>query len=208
MLCKFFGLPGSGKTSLISYYAALEQARIDCGISKYKYVYTNVKLNVRGVRYIPNIKEFMGKKDLSYGVLLLDESTLMFNSRKWKSFEDEILEFFVLHRHFFVDVYLFSQRADSDDLNIRALFDRIYLIRKGIFFRNWSYCIRIPHGIAFSKSADGKDEYGDIIQGYKKPHILLRLLSHRLYLPACYNSFNSFDAPELPKLHRLEYTEM
>lgn len=208
MLCKFFGLPGAGKTSLISYYAALEQARIDCGISKYKYVYTNVKLNVRGVRYIPNIKDFMGKKDLSYGVLLLDESTLMFNSRKWKSFEDEILEFFVLHRHYKVDVYLFSQRVDSDDLNIRALFDRIYLIRKGIFLRDWSYCIRIPHGIAFSKSADGKDEYGDIIQGYKKPHILLRLLSHRLYLPACYDSFDSFDAPELPKLHRLEYTEM
>lgn len=208
MLCMYFGLPGSGKTSLLTYMCALEQARIDCGLSRYKQIYTNVSMNVRGVRVVPDIKSLMGKKDLSYSLLMLDEATLLFNCRKYKTFPDEVLEFFVLHRHYKCDVSLFSQRVDSADLNIRALFDRIYLIRKGIFFRKWSYCIRIPHGIAFSKGEDGKDTYGDIVQGYKKPHILLRMLSHRLYLPACYKSFDSFEAPELPKLSRLEYQEM
>lgn len=208
MLCMYFGLPGSGKTSLLTYMCALEQARIDCGLSRYKQIYTNVSMNVRGVRVVPDIKSLMGKKDLSYSLLMLDEATLLFNCRKYKTFPDEVLEFFVLHRHYKCDVSLFSQRVDSADLNIRALFDRIYLIRKGIFFRKWSYCIRIPHGIAFSKGEDGKDTYGDIVQGYKKPHILLRMLSHRLYLPACYNSFDSFDAPDLPKLSKLEYQEM
>lgn len=201
MLCMYFGLPGSGKTSLLTYTAALEQARIDSGLSPYKFIYTNVQINVRGVRYCPDIKDLMGKNDLSYGLLLLDEATLLFNCRKYKTFPDEVLEFFVLHRHYKCDVKLFSQRVDSADLNIRALFDRIYLIRKGTLLRNWSYCIRIPHGIAFSKDSEGKDTFGDIVQGYKKPHILLRLTAHRLYLPACYNSFDSFEAPKLAPLY-------
>lgn len=205
MLCMYFGLPGSGKTSFLAYTAALEQARIDCGISPYKQIYSNVDLNVRGVRFVSDVKSLMGKFDLSYSLLLLDEATLLFNCRKYKTFPDEVLEFFVLHRHYKCDVLLFSQRVDSTDLNIRSLFDRIYIIRKGFFFRRWSYCIRIPHGIAFTKDNEGKDTYGDIVQGYKKPHILLRLTAHRLYLPACYNSFDSFEAPELPRLRTGQY---
>lgn len=205
MLCMYFGLPGSGKTSYLTYKAALEQAKIDSGISHYKQIYSNVRLNVRGVRFVQDIKSLMGKKDLSFSLLLLDEATLLFNCRKYKTFPDEVLEFFVLHRHYKCDVELFSQRVDSADLNIRALFDRIYLIRKGLFFRKWSYCIRIPHGIAFTKDSQGKDTYGDIVQGYRRPNILFRLTAHRLYLPACYNSFDSFEAPKLPALRVGEY---
>lgn len=200
MLSLYFGLPGAGKTSLLVYLAALEQSKIDIGVSNYKYVYSNVRMNVASVRYVPNIKDIIGKFDLSESLLLLDEATLLFNNRKYKSFPDELLEFFVLHRHYRVDVIMFSQRVDSTDLNIRSLFDRIYIIRKGRILRNYSYAIRVPHGIAFSKDVTGKDTFGDIIQGYKEPNILLRLFSHRLYLPACYRSFDSFEAPKLPRL--------
>lgn len=200
MLCLYFGLPGSGKTSYLCYFAALEQARIDSGVSNYERVISNVELNVRGVVYCPSIKEMLGKFDMKKSLLLLDEATLLFNNRMWKTFDNNLLEFFVLHRHYFVDVMLFSQRVDSTDLNIRALFDRIYLIRKGIFRRRWSYCIRIPHGIAFTTDATGKDTYGDIVQGYKKPGMLYRLTAQRLFLPSCYDSFDSFEAPDLPPI--------
>lgn len=203
-----FGLPRAGKTTYISYLAAYHQARIDAGISKYKYVYTNVPVDVRGVRFLPAVKDVLWNFDICDSILLLDEGTLLFNSRKFKDFTDELTRFFVLSGHLKIDVWLFTQRWDGIDIQIRNIVERVYYIHKGKFNRKWSYVVSVPYQVAFPQTIDGKDAVGDIAMGYKKPPRLNRLLAKRLYLPAFYSSFDSFERPYFRPLPAAMYQEM
>lgn len=192
----YFGLPGCGKTTMLAKkaYDAIQSGR-------YINVYTNVGLNIAGVTVIEN--DCIGKYELENCLLLIDEATLFADSRAYKEFSKGKLEYFLEHRHRNADIMLFTQQWDGVDRKIRTITDRVYHIKKGVLFGHWfSTCYRIPYDIIIpdpNKSGNG-EKLGEIIQGYCKPPILVRIFAQRIYRPRYYKYFDSWELEKLPRL--------
>ena len=192
----FFGLPGCGKTTLMSYFG--------CKFTKgkrYQNVYGNVKMKIDGYTYIDN--ECIGKYNLENAAILIDEATLFADSRDYKNFTKEKLQYFLEHRHFKVDIYLFTQQWDGIDRKIRVITDRVYYVYKSpIFGLLWSTYYRIPYGIIIpdANKKNSGEKLGEIIQGYCKPNILVRLFAPKLFRPFYYKYFDSWERYELVDL--------
>ena len=196
----FFGLPGCGKTTLmtkIAYDAVRSK--------KYQNVYCNVRLKMFGVTYISN--DCIGKYALENGLILIDEATLYADNRAHKDFSTMQITYFLEHRHFNVDIYLFTQQWDGVDRKIRVITDRVYYVYKGLFSGLWfTRYYRIPYGIIIpDKKSDGQ-KLGEIIQGYCKPNFFIRLFSPWIFRPKYYPYFDSWERPPgfnpLPRSYR------
>ena len=191
----YFGLPGCGKTTMLTKLA-LDGVR--SGV--YVNVYTNVALSVPGVTIIDN--ECIGQFELRDCLLLIDEATLFADSRAYKSFDKGKLEYFLEHRHRNADIVLFTQQWDGVDRKIRVITDRVYYIKKGLLLGKWfSSCYRIPYDIIIpDPKKNNGEKLGEIVQGYCKPPLLVRLFSKKIYRPKYYPYFNSWELVELPPL--------
>ncbi len=199
MISGFFGLPGVGKTSFLAKIAYLENRRIKRGKSKYKQVYSNFwcdgcfRLSFRD----------LGKYDISDSLILIDEITLEADSRDFKSFTQQLKQFFVLHRHYNCDIVYFTQQYDGLDKKIRDLTFDLWHVRKlGCFTmaRRIYRCLDI-----------NKDSH-EIVQGYRFPGMIETLLSFLFpfvfrirrwcFRPRYYKYFDSWDKVELPPYRR------
>lgn len=190
----YFGLPGSGKTTILAHLAlkAIKQG-------KYENVFSNVYLNIPGVTVIDN--ECIGKYELRNCLLLIDEATLFADSRAYKTFDKGKLEYFLEHRHRNADICLFTQQWDGVDRKIRVITDRVYYVYKGFWTKNWiSSYYRIPYGIVIPDPKRGGDKLGEIIQGYSKPPLYIRLFAKRIYRPRYYKYYDSWALDPLPEL--------
>lgn len=192
----YFGLPGCGKTTLMSSIA-LRGVRS----KRYSNVYCNVHLAIDGVTYIDN--DCIGKYNLHDGLILIDEATLFADNRAYKNFGLDKITYFLEHRHYNVDICLFTQQWDGVDRKIRVITDRVFYVYKGFFLGNWitSY-YRIPYGIIIPdpKRNQSGEKLGEIVQGYCKPNFLVRLFCPKLFRPKYYKYFDSWERPELPEL--------
>lgn len=194
MLALYFGLPGCGKTTLLTKFAykALKS-------KKYKNVYCNIPLDLNGLIRIN--ENDLGKYQIENGLVIFDEATIAFDSRQFNKRSKEILDFIMLHRHYNTDIVLFSQGWDTCDKRIRQITDRVYYVYKGIFTGKWiSKYWRIPYDILFPDPKKGNEGLGQIIQGYKKPSIFVRMFAKKIYRPKYYKYFDSWEAPTLPPL--------
>ncbi len=191
----YFGLPGCGKTTFLAYlaYKALRSG-------KYNFVYSNVRLALPGVTLIEN--DCIGKYELRDCLLLIDEATLFADSRGWKDFSAGRLEYFLEHRHRCADIVLFTQQWDGVDRKIRVITDRVYYVYKGLILGRWvSSCYRIPYGIIIPDAKkNGSDRLGEIIQGYRKPPLFVRMFATRIWRPKYYKYFDSWELDSLPSL--------
>lgn len=198
MIKLFFGLPGCGKTTLLTSIAYSE-SRKKGRKKKYDNIYANIRINVPGVTYIDN--DCIGKYDLRNCLLLIDEATLFADSRSYKEFDKGKLMYFLEHRHFRSDIFLFTQQWDGVDRKIRVITDRVYYMYKGLLFGKWiSSYYRIPYGIIIPDKKDNGEKLGEIVQGYCKPLLLNRIFSKKLFRPFYYRFFDSFETPYLPPL--------
>lgn len=190
----YFGLPGCGKTTFLARlaYKALKSG-------DYQYIYTNVNLKMPGITIIDN--DVIGKYELHDCLLLIDEATLFADNRAYKEFSKQRMEYFLLHRHRNADIVLFTQQWDGVDRKIRVITDRVYYIYKGVLFGHWfSSCYRIPYGIIIPDPKKGSEKLGEIIQGYSKPPIFIRLFATRIFRPRYYPFFDSWELVPLPKI--------
>lgn len=119
MITCIVGFPGSGKTT-----DAARRTR---------------KFRKKGIKVYSNIPELtdtipvtlkdLGKFSLHDGVLIFDEAGIELNNRSYKTFPREAIEFFKLHRHDRMDIFIYSQ-AEDYDVTVRRLCERMYIIRK------------------------------------------------------------------------------
>lgn len=100
----YFGLPGCGKTTLVAAFALK-------GVKSKRYdnVYCNVRLAMDGVTFVEN--DQIGSYYLHDGLLLIDEATLFADNRSYKSFSKQLAQFFLLHRHYNLDIVLIALRG-------------------------------------------------------------------------------------------------
>ena len=125
MISLYFGLPGQGKTTILAAHAL---AAVRDRRKRYKHVYCNIPLKIPGVIYIDN--DCIGKFDLSDALILIDEGTIFADSRDFKSFSGDKVYYFMLHRHFNVDIEIFVQQWDALDRKIRCITDRVFYKHK------------------------------------------------------------------------------
>lgn len=191
----YFGLPGAGKTTMLVHCACK-------GVKNkaYKHVYSNIAIAVEGVTYIDN--SCIGVYDLHDALILIDEATLFADSRDFKNFSRNLLEYFLEHRHYNVDIVLFTQQWDGVDRKIRVITDRVFYVYKDKLFGKWfTRCYRVPYGIIIpDPKKDNGEKLGEIVQGYAKPSFLVRLFSPWLYRPRYYKYFDSWERRPLPPL--------
>ena len=187
MITGYFGLPGCGKSTFLTKLAKHYQ-RLG-----YR-VFVLSEYPVDGC-YLFDWND-LGKYDMSNSVILIDEITLKADSRDYKKFNDTLKQFFILARHYHVDICWFTQQFDGLDKKIRELTSCLYYIRSAGLF---SYAVRIDRFIHIDK------EQKEIKVGYKLSG-LLRILfgwlndSFKLcFRPKYYKFFDSFTAPDLPK---------
>lgn len=186
MIVEFFGLPGVGKTTLLAKEAVDNQRMIDKGLSKYKYVYSNVFVNYPGIRLIK--WEYIGLYDYTDCLILIDEVGLNAHCRSHEQFPKRIIEWFCTHRHDRVDLYFFAQYYNQADKVIREVTERLYYMRRSII-PGRTRIIKIPKTIIIPKDT------GEIKEGYRMPSFIERLFvaksfSRRRY----YKYFDSWDS--------------
>lgn len=191
-LALYFGLPGCGKTTLLAKLA-LE------GVKKYPNVYCNVHLKIPGVIYIN--RDDIGQYDISDGLLLFDEAQLGFDNRSWGSFNNSLIKYFSMYRHFNMRICFFSQSWDKLDIKIRQLTSEVYYVYKRKI-TGWykSSFYRIPYDIIIPSRDSSGAHIGEIIQGYCKPDFLTRIFAHKIYRKKYYKYFDSFERYPLPPL--------
>lgn len=191
----FFGLPGSGKTTLATALALQLSKRPNFN------VYANFDLNIPKV--IPIKNDQIGKFNLHDGVLLIDEATIFADSRQFKSFSTDLVKLFCLHRHFRLDIYCFLQNYNRTDLTIRMLADKVFWIRK---FGPWTFAVEIPMSVFIPKKdvADESGTAGEIVNGYYRPPFWSYIFCKKIYRKKYYPYFDSFSLgdlhlPDLPE---------
>lgn len=188
----YFGLPGAGKTSIATQICVDESYKIKMGISRYSCVITNCPVTCEGVLF-SNDFSFLGTHYVKGALYVIDEATLLWDSRNFKVFAKNLVKGFVLHRHTKNDVIVMVQIWNRLDKTIRDICDRVYYLHKGAVVRQLTYCNRIPYSILFP---DNGDNAGDIVMGYKKCPWYMKIFSKRLWRPSYYKYFDSFWIPD------------
>lgn len=191
MITCFFGLPGCGKSTMLAKIAAKELRRIRKGKSPYKRVLSNYY--IKGC-HILNFAD-IGHVDMSDSLILIDEISLDADSRDFKQFSKDLKQFFILHRHYGVDIVYATQQYDGVDRKIRELTHNLYYMKKA---GQITYANAIYRKITIT-------EESDIKVGYEFPKLLKILFAFRQNVELCfrplyYKYFDSFEAPELDKV--------
>ena len=185
---RYFGLPGCGKTTVLTMLA-IQGVKSQ----KYKNIYTNVEnLCVHGVTYVPF--DLFGDYEFRDCLLLVDEAMVECGDRDYKAFGKKKIRAFVMHRHKYSDIVLFSQEPDGIDKKIRSITDRMYYVKKGLITGKWiSTIYKIPYGLVWPSENSNGENLGKIVMGYKKPPFFASLFAKRIYRPKYYPYFDSWE---------------
>lgn len=171
MIVGIFGLPRSGKTTLLAKIAKKNQKKTK--------VYSNFAC--KGCYQLDFSQ--LGKRDFHDCVMLIDEISLICDSRDWKSFSSDLVYFFTHHGHYNITIYYCSQWMTDCDVKIRRMTEELIYVEKTLF--GFSKRYRIERDIATNDS-------GDIVDTYR----------FRLGLPFLrrpyYSMFDSFVRKSLP----------
>lgn len=200
MITCYFGVPGCGKTTLLTKIAQKELKRIRKGRSPYKHILTN--FYCQGCEMV-DFKD-LGTQYIENSLILLDEITLDCDSRDFKVFSKGHKDFFTLHRHLMNDIIVFCQDFDRMDKTIRNNVYDLWYITKPVFplLREFSVCRRIYRNIAINEMTS------DLTLGYRFPNFWERVFSPSVrfvFRRPYYKFFNSFDTSSLSDRPLFEY---
>lgn len=132
-----------------------------------------------------------------HSVILVDEVGMIWDSRDFKNFKNEVRDWFKYQRHNKVKVYLFSQTFDIDK-KLRDLTDQMYLLVK--LFRVFSYGKKIDKHIVLNNST--AEAPSTIAENLKfEPFIFFFLGTRTLtYIPHWSKGFDSHSRLPIPDL--------
>lgn len=183
----FYGVPGSGKTTLAAYIAR-------DFLKKGRKVFCNVPI----VDTLKVVRSDIGSYQISDGVLLFDEAGVDFNNRfgnqKGSQFKltEAMTQWIKYYRHYQISHFAcFTQREDID-ITIRGICDRVYILSKtGLpFIVQFQLC-----PFYLDVDVPPNSSIGQLCSGLKKSPFGI----HFVYSPPLWKSFDTYDAPKLPE---------
>lgn len=173
-----FAPPGTGKTTLAAHL--VRDSFVNHGTKK---VYSNVP--IRGALKL-DFKD-LGKHEYRDCVFLIDEAGIELSNRNWqKNLDDDQIYVLKKHRHYNIDIYVFSQHYNDVDNKLRELTTQILFLKKS----------RIPffvHAKAVYKTMDLVN--GQFVEYYEWD----KSNSFRFFIANTWAYFNSYDTTQLPK---------
>lgn len=177
-----FAPPGIGKTT---YAAKIVRDNVVRKLNEEnKPVYSNVP--IIGAIQLENIKD-LGKYLYKDCVIVIDEAGSELSNRNWHNNLDlDTIDFIKKHRHYNVDIYLFSQAHADVDNKFRELTTKILMLQ-----RTW-----IPfqiHARAIRKKMDLVN--GAIVEFYE----WYEEQSFKFFNPTLWAYFNSYDIDKTKK---------
>ena len=172
MIQGVFGLPRSGKST---YLAKLARKAIKKGIK----VYSNYYIEGCYTLDFSNL----GKYDYSDCLMLIDEISLLADSRDWKDFDSDLKYFITNHGHYNVTLVYCSQSYQDCDKKIRNCTDSLYYITK------------LPFGFSRVRLID---KVMGVSEGRMQEVYELSGLGHFVFRPRYYKYFDSFVRRPLP----------
>lgn len=200
MIITYFGNPGVGKTTL-GVKLARNALRIrKARKRKYEHAYCNFDVSARGVKQC----SFDGIGDWTFpqnSFVVLDEAGIEFNNRSFKLMPKKAIEWFKLHRHYKVDVVVFSQSWEDMDITIRRLSNQLWHMRR---LGPWTICRRVYKFVTVDENTK------QIIDGYRMASPLWLLVLPLQWVgllpktwtmtfrPFYYRFFDSWKVPDTP----------
>lgn len=199
MIRLFFGRPGCGKTTLVCKMLKQKQ-------KYYCTTWSNVSNEVPGHNFYTDLED-LGEYTVPWNsYLAVDEAGIQYNNRSFKTLPKAAIRWFKLHRHYGVDIDLFSQSWEDTDITLRRLTDELwYCYRLG----PWTLCRRVYKRIMVDENTH------QIIDGYHMPNFLwllvwplwkIKLVDTKFMLtfrPFYYKYFNSWERYDLPEYPRI-----
>lgn len=167
-----FGLPRSGKTT---YLCKIAHKCIKNG----EKVYTNFPC--KGALKLDF--STLGKLDYHDCTILIDEISLLCDSRDWKTFGSDLRYFFSNHGHYCINIYYCSQWLTDCDVKIRRMTEELYYVEKWIFGLSKRYTVE--RDVKTTDSGEVTDSYR-----FRRPYFF--------YRPRYYKMFDSFSRRSLP----------
>lgn len=193
-----FGLPGSGKSVFLTKCVidALNHKPTIVGghvlqDGNYSQILTNFE--VKGC----NILEWdkLGNTDIRDSLIVCDEIMIYADSRKFKSFTDDLTFFFSQHRKFGITFLWASQTYRDCDLRIRNLTERFFFCEPApIFSKKFSIISPIVAGMVVKN--------GDISEGYELAPPAQRKI---IYLPRYWSYFDSYQTIQTKELQQYTF---
>lgn len=185
------GKKGSGKSTLMTKIAikALRRGQL---------VYTNAL-------DIPN-RIYFDPKDIGLidfqpnSIVLVDERSLIWPNRNWKSTRDDTIRWFRYQRQYRIRCYLFSQTFDVDS-KIRDLSDSMYLVTP--FLRRWSVRRAIDKKIVIQHGS--RDSPSTIAEDFDFRPIFRSGRFKLTFIPRWSRYFKSFNPPFIPPYPGFQY---
>jgi hypothetical protein len=184
MFTHVFAPPGTGKTTLAAKI-------VRNSINSNKPVYSNVDIKGAYHFFISDL----GKYEYKDCTLIIDEAGSEINNRDWKTnLNKKQLKFIKKHRHYNVDIYLFSQSYDETDKKFRDLTTRLLLLEKSMI----PFMVKAK---TILKKIDVVE--GEILNFYYIP----RFSTWRFFTPKCWAYFDTEEKDEpLPTKKNVMYT--
>ena len=187
-LTMFIGKKGAGKTTMIVKYALHYQKKgIPC--------YSSVP--------IPGCYTFNPKLLGSFAiepnaVIFIDEASLLWDNRNFKTFSDDLKAYFRYQRQYRHKVFLFSQAFDVD-LKLRNLCDELYIIRN--IANVFSVARRVEKNITVLSARDDGAQQSAIVDDLHYSSLIFAPFGGMkfTYIPKYTKYFKSFDPPALPE---------
>lgn len=145
MIIELFGLPGSGKTTALTMIAQKTlQGKNVLNLGKHSKIFTTFYCQGCYKLDFNDLKQY----DFTDSLILIDEISLYADNRNFKSFSDDLIYFFKMHRHYNISVVWCSQSYDDADKKIRGVTDTVYLLEPWLF--GFSVLKEITHTYNFS----------------------------------------------------------
>lgn len=174
----YFGSPGSGKSTIA---AAITRRMLKSNIP----VYSNVPIT--GAFKIDARKD-LGNFMIENGRVIIDEAGIDYNNRDFKSFSNVENYFWKYHRHYKLQIDVFSQSYEDFDKKIRLLAQKYYVVKRlGIII----ICRRYQKKVGVSRDT------GDFLDMYEPVSILAGGLSF-YFAPLYWKYFNTYSRKDLP----------
>lgn len=192
MLTCYFGVPGSGKTSLLTKFARKELKRIKRGKSPYDFVCTN--FYCKGCKKIDY--DDLATYKVTNSLILLDEITLDADNRDFKNFSNAHRDFFILHRHVANDIIYATQAYDMVDKKVRVLTQELWYMTKSVvpLISEFTTAKRIYRTISINEHTS------ELIMGYRFCKFLEAIFTSNVkicFRRPYYKYFDSFDEGNL-----------
>lgn len=192
-LTMIFGKKGSGKTTLLTKLAI---QHLKAGYN----VYTTIE--IPGCIWF-DVNDIGDYTFPEHSAVFIDEVGIIWDNRNFKSFRNEVRNYFKFQRQYRNKVYLFSQTFDVD-LKLRNLTDSMYLCecRMNII----SYARRIKRSITIvNPIGDAESRIADSLEFV---HPIWQLFGAQAFIftwiPHWAKYFTSFDPPKLPYIKGAE----